>query len=239
MPTFNHLSRYKVGAALWLVLLLIGLRVMPLSANEQNVNPGINTYYYDAEFEHWVSVFEQPGREVYDKRQAIVAALALQPGMVVADLGAGTGFYTFLFAQQVGPSGRVYAVDISENFIEHIKQTANSQDLQNIEGIVNTQQSTQLPAESVDVVFVCDTYHHFEYPQSMLASIHQSLRQNGQLVIIDFRKQPGLSSSWVMSHVRADEIAVIREVESVGFKLIGQPALLRDNFFLKFVKLGD
>ena len=239
MPTFNHLSSYKVGAALWLVLLLIGFRVMPLSANEQNVNPGINTYYYDAEFEHWVSVFEQPGREVYDKRQAIVAALALQPGMVVADLGAGTGFYTFLFAQQVGPSGRVYAVDISENFIEHIKQTANSQDLQNIEGIVNTQQSTQLPAESVDVVFVCDTYHHFEYPQTMLASIHQSLRQNGQLVIIDFRKQPGLSSSWVMSHVRADEIAVIREVESVGFKLIGQPALLRDNFFLKFVKLGD
>ena len=239
MPTFNHLSSYKVGAALWLVLLLIGFRVMPLSANEQNVNPGINTYYYDAEFDHWVSVFEQPGREVYDKRQAIVAALALQPGMVVADLGAGTGFYTFLFAQQVGPSGRVYAVDISENFIKHIKQTANSQDLQNIEGIVNTQQSTQLPAESVDLVFVCDTYHHFEYPQTMLASIHKSLRQNGQLVIVDFRKQPGLSSSWVMSHVRADELAVIREVESAGFKLIGQPALLRDNFFLKFVKLGD
>jgi predicted methyltransferase len=239
MPTFNSLNRYQLSLALSLITVLIGFIAIPVVAKEQNVNPGINNYYYDAEFEHWVSVFERPGREVYDKRQAIVDALTLQPGMAVADLGAGTGFYTFLFAQQVGASGRVYAIDISENFIEHILQTARSRDLHNIEGIVNTQQSTRLPAESVDLVFMCDTYHHLEYPQTTLASIHQALRQNGQLVIIDFRKQPGLSSSWVMSHVRADETTVIREVESAGFKLIGQPALLRENFFLKFVKTSN
>lgn len=239
MPILNSPDKYQLIFTRWLVAVLIGFVINPVAAKEQNVNPGINEYYYDAEYEHWVSVFERTGREVYDKRQAVVAALELQPGMRVADLGAGTGFYTFLFAQQVGESGRVYAVDISENFVAHIQQIARSRNLHNIEGIVNSQQSTKLPAESLDLIFVCDTYHHFEYPNTMLASIHQALRRNGQLVIIDFRKQPGTSTSWVMSHVRADEEAVISEVETAGFKLLEQPTLLRENFFLKFVKIDD
>ncbi len=220
-------------------LLVCSAVVNPSQAEEQNVNPDINEYYYDAEFEHWVSVFERPGREVYDKRQAIVSALGLKPGMHIADIGAGTGFYTHLFAQQVGESGRVYAVDISKNFIENILQTARSHGNNNVIGIINSQQSTHLPAESVDLVFLCDTYHHFEYPQTMLQSIHQALRQDGQLVIIDFRKLPGVSSSWVMSHVRADENDVIREVEAAGFNLLEQPELLRDNYYLKFMKTND
>jgi predicted methyltransferase len=73
----------------------------------------------------------------------------------------------------------------------------------------------------------------------MLASIHQALRQKGQLVIIDFRKQSGLSSGWVMSHVRADETAVINEVETAGFKLVEQSTLLHENYFLKFVKVDN
>jgi predicted methyltransferase len=217
-------------------LLTFSLGMSSLDAAEQNVNPGINEYYYDAEFKHWVSVFERPGREVYDKREAIVAQLGLKPGMRVADIGAGTGFYTHMFAEQVGSSGRVYAVDISKNFIQHILQASRSHGLHNVEGIVNTQQESKLPADSVDLAFVCDTYHHFEYPRTMLASIHQALRPDGQLVIIDFHKKPGVSSGWVMSHVRANDADVIKEVESAGFKLIEQPELLHENFFLQFTK---
>ena len=206
---------------------------------EQNVSPGINQNYYDAEFEHWVGVFERPGREVYDRRHDIVSALHLKPGMAVADIGAGTGFYTLLFASQVGTTGRVYAVDISENFIQNILRNAGARDLNNIEGIVNNQQETNLPAGSIDLAFVCDTYHHFEYPQTILASIHQALRPNGQLVIIDFRKHHGVSSGWVMSHVRADEAKVIKEVETTGFRLTEKSALLHENFFLKFTKAAN
>lgn len=238
MPIFDSPCKYLLSVAS-LIAIHIGFVVTPLASEEQNVNPGINEYYYDTEYEHWVSVFERPGREVYDKREAVVAALELKSGMTVADLGAGTGFYTFLFAQQVGNSGQIYAVDISKNFIEHIQHEARSRGLHNIEGIVNTQQSTQLPVEALDLVFVCDTYHHFEYPQAMLASIHQALRQKGQLVIIDFRKQSGLSSGWVMSHVRADETAVINEVETAGFKLVEQSTLFHENYFLKFVKVDN
>lgn len=239
IPDFYH-TRHRFSFSIFVALVFVwSVMVAPVEAVEQNVNPNINEDYYDAEFEQWVSVFERSGREVYDKRQDVVAALALQPGMHVADIGAGTGFYTHLFAQQVGSSGRVYAVDISRNFIEHILRAATEQGMNNVEGIVSTQQTTNLPADSMDLVFVCDTYHHFEYPQTMLASIHKALRRNGQLVIIDFRKQPGISSSWVMSHVRANEADIVREVEIAGFRLIEKPELLRDNFFLIFAKVGN
>ena len=174
MKYHSH-TRHHISPSLPLVLLLaLSLEIASLDAAEQNVNPGINRYYYHAEFEHWVNVFERPGREVYDKREAIVAELGLNPGMTVADIGAGTGFFTHIFAKQVGSSGRVYAVDISENFIRNILQRTKAQDLNNIEGIVNDQQETKLPANSVDLAFLCDTYHHFEYPQTMLASIYKA-----------------------------------------------------------------
>jgi len=226
-----------IGLTLLILIILTHcLIASPVEAEEMNVNPGINEYYYDAEFQHWVSVFERPGREVYDKRHTIVSALALKPGMAVADIGAGTGFYTHLFANFVGNSGKVYAVDISENFIENILRTAKKQGLNNIEGIINNPHSTNLAPISIDLAFICDTYHHFEYPQTMLASIHQSLRPGGKLVIIDFRKQPGVSSGWVMSHVRANEETVIKEVKKAGFRLVTQQDLLHSNYFLTFVK---
>ncbi|NNF97719.1 MAG: methyltransferase domain-containing protein [Halobacteria archaeon] len=221
------------------IIFALCLVAPPIGAEEQNVNPGINQYYYDAEFQRWVSIFERPGREVYDKRHTIISTLALKPGMEVADIGAGTGFYTHLFAKKVGTSGKVYAVDIAENFIENILRSAKEQGLNNVEGIINTPKSTKLSSASIDLAFICDTYHHFEYPQTMLASIHQALRPGGQLVIIDFRKQPGMSSGWVMSHVRTNQVTVIKEVESAGFRLISQHDLLHSNYFLTFVKNGN
>jgi predicted methyltransferase len=86
----------------------------------------------------------------------------------------------------------------------------------------------------VDLIFVSDTYHHFEYPQRMLTSMHEALRPGGRLAIIDFRKAPGFSSGWVMSHVRADRATVIREIEAEGFRFMGEEDFLRVNYFLWF-----
>ncbi len=236
MKAITHSQQHHAYSPVFALLFILSSIFMAVATAEQNVRPGINQNYYDAEFEHWVSVFEQPGREVYDKRYDVVSDLHLTPGMAVADIGAGTGFYTLLFAKEVGTSGRVYAVDISENFIQNILRAARSQGLNNIEGIVNSQEDTNLPPGLVDLAFVCDTYHHFEYPQTMLASIHQALRPQGELVIIDFRKQHGVSSGWVLSHVRANEAKVISEVEMAGFRLREKSSLLHENFFLKFTK---
>jgi predicted methyltransferase len=203
------------------------------------VPPSMNAHYLDADVEQWRGIFESPGREVFDRRFEVVQALALREGMRVADVGAGTGLYSMLFARAVGPTGRVYAVDISPTFIASIKARAAEYRVSNIEGIVNSERSTELPPGSVDLVFLADTYHHFSYPRAMLASIHTALVAGGELVVIDFRRVAGFSSPWVMGHVRAGREQVIDEVQGAGFVLVDEPVALRSNYFLRFRKLGD
>ncbi len=206
-------------------------------AVEQNVNPGINKPLVDPDYEIWLQRFESPGREVFDLRETIVKAANIQAGMDIADIGAGTGFYTRLFASAVGAEGKVYAVDIAENFIDEIVSQAEEAGMNNVTGIVNSQKETGLKAGSIDLAFVCDTYHHFEYPRTMLRSIFHALRQGGSLIVIDFRKIKGLSSNWVMSHTRANRETVIREIESEGFVLTEDQDFMKYNFYLRFRRL--
>lgn len=219
------------------LLLLVCCQSALANVAEKNVNPDINQYYQNAEFKQWLGVFEREGREVYDQRFAVVQALNLQPGMDIADIGAGTGFYSLLFAQKVGQAGNIFAVDVAKDFILNINLRAAEKGLKNIHGVLSQQKDTLLPPASIDLAFVCDTYHHFEYPQTMLASIRHALRAGGQLVIIDYRKQAGMSSAWVMSHVRANKKTVIKEVEQAGFKLQAERDILKTNYFLHFIKI--
>ena len=218
-----------------LILLLAGSCL--LHAQVQSVRPGVNRHYENPDWQQWVARFERPDREIYRQRQAIVEATGARPGMSVADIGAGTGLFTRLFAQRVSPGGRVYAVDISRTFIENILRTCSEQGLTNVDGIVNTARDVQLPATSIDLAFLSDTYHHFEYPQDMLASIRRALRHGGRLVVIDFRRRADISSPWVMGHVRANRETVIREIEAAGFRFSGEQPLLRSNYFLVFETL--
>jgi len=206
-------------------------------AVEQNANPGINNSLVDPDYEIWLQRYERPGREVFDLREIIVKAANIQTGMDVADIGAGTGFYTRLFASAVGPEGKVYAVDIAKNFIDEIVSQAEEAGMNNVIGIVNSQKETGLKVGSIDLAFVCDTYHHFEYPRTMLRSIFHALRQGGSLIVIDFRKIKGLSSNWVMSHTRANKETVIREIESEGFVLTEDQDFMKANFYLRFSRL--
>lgn len=232
-----RLARPALLARCSLVLLLAGSCLV--HAQLQSVRPGINRHYENPVWQEWVARFERPDREIYRQRHAIVEATGVRPGMQVADIGAGTGLFTRLFAQQVGPGGKVYAVDISDTFIDNILRSAREQGLTNVEGIVNSPRDAQLPAASIDLAFLSDTYHHFEYPQDMLASIRQALRPGGRLVVIDFRKRPDINSPWVMGHVRANRAAVIREIEAAGFRFLVEKPLLRSNYFLIFEKQGS
>ena len=224
------------------LLILVCLDLSGLAdirAEEQSARPGINTYYMDPDWQFWVNQFESPGREIYDRRFDIMQASAVSPGMDVADIGAGTGLFTRLFSRQVGKEGKVYAVDISRPFVENILRMSREQGLTNIEGIVNSPRDAMLDAESIDLAFTVDTYHHFEYPKSMLASIHKALRSGGRLIVIDYRKHPGKSSRWVMGHVRADRKKVIAEITSAGFLQIADKPLLGANYFLEFRKIEN
>jgi len=203
------------------------------SAAAPGADPAINRTFADPDFDTWVARFERPGREVYDQRAAIVAALRLRPGLDVADVGAGTGLFTLEFAPRVAP-GRVYAVDVSGPFVARVEARAAAAGLDNVVGVVNDQSGAGLARASVDLVFVCDTYHHFEQPRRMLQSLHDALRAGGALVVVDFDRDPGSSSAWVLSHVRANRRQVTAEIESAGFRLVQEEGFLRENFFLRF-----
>ncbi len=219
-----------------LLCILFSFIINNSQAEEKNVQPGINDYYYDAEFSQWLSTFESPGREVFDKKDIIIQTLNIKPGIRIADIGAGTGLYTIPFAQKVGKKGLVYAVDISTDFVTNIEKRAKKQDLKNVIGHINSQKEIGLAQDSIELAFISNTYHHFEYPLTTLKSIYQALVPGGKLVIIDFKRDPKISSSWVMGHVRAHKTKVIEEVESAGFKLLNDHNILEQNYFLSFSK---
>jgi len=206
------------------------------AAYGQGASPEINEQYRNPDYSRWQRSLETEGREVYEKRLAIVDAADVKPGQVVADVGAGTGLFTRLLAARVGPQGRVYAVDIARAFVDGNLARARAARLNNVVGVVSTQADTRLEEGSVDVAFVCDTYHHFEDPKAMLASIRRALRPGGTLVVVDFERIPGTSPDWILKHVRAGKEDFRREIEAAGFRFAGEVKLMRENYFLRFTK---
>ena len=98
--------------------------------------------------------------------------------------------------------------------------------------------ATRLPPRSVDLVFICDTYHHFEFPFKTMASIHEALRPGGRVIVIDFHRIEGKSRYWVLNHVRAGQEVVVKEIESSGFKKVAETKLLKENYFVEFEKVA-
>jgi len=212
----------------------------PLDAQEKSVHPGINNSFDTPNVLEFVERFEKEGRDVFDNRNEVVAVLGLKDGMAVADVGAGTGLFTRMFSPLVGPKGKVYAVDISDEFVAHVEKLARQQKMENIVGVVCKVDSVELPPNSVDLAFICDTYHHFEFPHKTLGSIHKALKPEGQVVLIDFHRIKGVSSEWVMGHVRAGQEVFAKEIVAAGFKQIEEKKdLLRESYFLRFEKVGE
>jgi ubiquinone/menaquinone biosynthesis C-methylase UbiE len=234
--SMNTLRLTAPRAVLLAALLLAAALPARLAAQEISVCPGINSEYDEPNVPAYVARFERPGREVFDRRHEIVAACRVRPGCAVADVGAGTGLFTRLFATLVGERGRVYAVDICEDFIDHVRATCTEQRLMNVRGVVSNPESVDLPTRSVDLAFICDTYHHFEYPFRMMRSIAEALRPHGEVVVIDYVREAGVSPDWVLRHVRAGRDTVIGEIESCGFRLVEQRSILTGQYFLRFVK---
>lgn len=213
------------------------LSSLPAIAQEASVKPGINAPFQSPDVGQFVERFEKEGREVFTGREKIVEALDLKPGMAVADVGAGTGLFTRLIAPKIGLEGKLFAVDIAKEFVDHTVRSCQAKGWTQVEGIVCTPDDARLPENSVDLVFICDTYHHFEFPQKTMASIHRALKPGGRVVIVDFHRKEGVSSDWILSHVRAGREEVVREVEQCGFAFIDGPDFLKENYLVRFRKL--
>ena len=207
---------------------------------EESVKPGINQGFKNPELnvDDYIKRFEVESREVYLCRDKIIEATGVKAGDRIADVGAGTGLFTRLFSEVAGDEGWVYAVDIAPRFVEHIRTESQKLDQENVSPTLCDEDSVNLPSESVDLVFICDTYHHFEYPKSTMASIHRALKPDGRLVLIDFERIPGKTREWLMDHVRGGKEVFRSEVQDSGFTLVEEKKLegFEENYFLVFRK---
>jgi predicted methyltransferase len=216
---------------------ILSASALPAAAQKESVRPGINKPFETPKVETFVGQFEREGRDAFDHRDAILEACQIKPGMAVADIGAGTGLFTRMFSKAVGPEGRVYAVDISDEFVEHIREAAKSEGLSNVTAVVCDPFSAKLPENSVDLAFICDTYHHFEYPHRTMESIHRALKPDGILVLVDYHRIAGKSSAFMMQHLRAGKEVFVQEITEAGFEQIDEkPDLLKESYFVRFKK---
>ncbi len=205
-------------------------------AQDKSVNPDINKSFQKPDVGTFVERFEREGREVYDHREEIIEACELKPGMVVADIGAGTGLFTRMIAPRVTDRGKVLAVDIAKEFVAHVKKSCKAEGIKNVKGVVCTAESAELPDDSIDMAFICDAYHHFEFPYKTMRSIHRALKPGGQIVLVDFDRVEGKSSDWILNHLRAGKSTFVKEIELAGFETVKEHDFLKTSYWISFKK---
>jgi precorrin-6B methylase 2 len=192
-------------------------------------------------YEVWLDTMEMGGRELYAAREAVVGALGLKPGDRIVDIGAGTGLYTLLFADKVAPDGVVYAIDIEPRFLKLISQRAVDLEFGNVVTVLSRPEDITLPAASVDVAYIADTYHYFEDRAAIMASVRDALAPGGRLVIIDYTLDEGDKGDDRREHVRFGKAGLVNEVEGFGFRLAAEPAPqgLSDFYMVVFEKAEE
>src|SRR5262245_41560109 len=153
---------------------------------------GIGKFYMDREIAQvmghqaadWL---ERPKRQQEERTDKILAALPLKPGMAVADVGAGSGYYTFPMAEKVGAKGKVYAVDVQKEMLDIIKRRMKARKVANVEPVLGTETDPKLPDGKVDLILMVDVYHEFSHPYEMTEAMIRSLRPGGLLVFVEYK----------------------------------------------------
>jgi ubiquinone/menaquinone biosynthesis C-methylase UbiE len=209
--------------------ILAGLLFFTVAATAQVADKANEQYKTKEGRESVAKTLGDPHRDDRQKPDDLVAALALKPGMTVADIGTGVGYMLPFLSRAVGPNGKVFAEDIQTDFLDKAK--ANSAKLSNVQFFLGNETDPKLPPASVDVAMALDTYHHFDYPEKMLANIASELKPGGHLVIVDFYKKSR------PDHVRLERDEVVKEVESNGFRLLSKRDHTANNqYILTFEK---
>lgn len=136
---------------------------------------------------HGAGWLERPERRDEEQPERVLAELDLKPGMVVADVGAGSGYYSSRMAERVGPKGTVYAVDVQPEMLDILRLQMKQRRVANVEPILGTETDPRLPAGTLDLAIMVDVYHELAYPYEMLAAIVKALKPGGRVVFVEFR----------------------------------------------------
>lgn len=183
-----------------------------------------NEHYQTAEGRKSIAaILTNPGRDTTERPQELVDSMAIQPGMTVADIGTGPGYMLPYLSKAVGPSGHVVAEDIFPDFLDAAKKHAAEEKLSNVTFVKGIETDPRLADGSLDVILALDSYHHYNYPEKMLAAFVQALRAGGRLVVVEYYRRPdAMPGGNAVQHIRLDEPDLVREVESNGFRKVAE-----------------
>jgi len=179
--------------------------------------------------EKWAHMFDDPERDAWQKPHQVIQALALKPDTVVADLGAGTGYFSVRLARML-PTGTVYAVDVEPDMVKYLGERAKREGLGNLKPVASSASDARLPAK-VNLVLLVDVYHHIEDRERYFHKLSGSLAPGGRVAVIDFKldspRGPPKSSRVPPERVKA-------ELARAGYALTAEHAFLPDQYFLEF-----
>jgi ubiquinone/menaquinone biosynthesis C-methylase UbiE len=211
----------------WLIFSALGNN-LAWSA-ERLANDALAVPYRFDDVERWAAVFERPQRDSYQMPERIMSTLDLSPGLVVADVGAATGYFARRFARAVGETGLVYAVDIEPGLLAWLDQRAKTEGIKNIKTFIATASNSRLPARCCDLIFLCNTYHMIAARVDYLEHLQHKLKRGGHIVIIDWRKKPlprGPKPEWKLTAAQVAE-----ETARAGLCAVYRPEFLPYQYF--------
>jgi SAM-dependent methyltransferase len=179
--------------------------------------------------EHWARMFDDPGRDAWQKPHEVIQALALQRDALVADIGSGTGYFAVRLAHFV-PQGRVYGVDTEPDMVTYLAERAKREGLNNLAAVAGTPDDARLP-EKMNLVLMVDVYHHIEQRESYFRKLAQSLKPDGRIAIIDFNAKSRIGPP---PNQRIAAKRVVAEMAAAGYRLQGEHHFLPNQYFLIF-----
>lgn len=180
----------------------------------------------------YIAFLEDPERDHYQKPHEVLMSLGLKEGEVIADIGAGSGYFAFRFAHHVGDTGRIYAVDINPSMILYMNRRIRDMNLKNVVTVLAAPDDPFLFDHSIDRFFLCDTWHHIEKQTEYLALMKKMLKPGGQVIMIEFQKKDlPVGPPAQMKIARED---LLRQMETQGFQFVKENTFLPYQYFLVF-----
>jgi SAM-dependent methyltransferase len=189
-----------------------------------------HAYHAYHRFEHaedWVTRFDDPARDAWQKPDAVIRTLALAPSASVADIGAGTGYFSVRLARAL-PAGQVFAIDVEPSMVEYVRARAKREGLPNIDAVLASPDDPKIPAP-VDLIIVVDTYHHLRDRTAYFRRLVPALKPAGRVAIVDFKPESKMGPIEKLSPAQ-----VIGELTGAGYKLVAEPDILPEQYFLIF-----
>ncbi len=204
----------------------------PAHDHPSDATDDATTHHSFAEIDKWVARFDDPAREEWQKPGQVVRSLMLRPGMIVADLGAGTGYFNRWLSEAVGPKGKVLAVDIEPAMVTYMKERAQREKTPNVTALLGEPADPKLPPGGVDLILIVNTYHHFDDRLEYFGRLKGALKPGGRLAIIDFHKRE-LPVGPEPEH-KLERGQVAEEMKAAGWALKREPEFLPYQYFLIF-----